>query len=179
MKIYHVTEILGHWFDWSVIPDQILAVACQRGSTVHMACSGIAKGFNFGTPIPDEWRGYVKSFETWYYQNVVNVVFVEKRFTNTALGFTGRVDFVFDIITGERLLVDIKTPAAETKPWGCQLAAYDNLVTEVGGIALDGMMSLRLRANGGSALGKRYEQDKLERLNVFYSALTACRGLTG
>lgn len=178
MKIYHVTEVLGHWFDWSKINDKILAVACLRGSAVHLLCSGIAKGFNFGVNMPDAWKGYVRSFEAWYYQNVVNVVLVEKSFQDDVLGFTGRVDFVFDIITGERLLVDIKTPAAESKAWGCQLAAYNHLVQEVGGIELDGMITLRLKANGGAAQGKRYEQNLLERLNVFYSALTACRGLT-
>lgn len=178
MKIFHVTEVLGCWFDWSRIPDRVLAVACQRGSAVHLACSGIAKGFNFGMSVPDEWRGYIESFEFWYNQNVVNVVLVEKRFTNEKLGFTGRVDFVFDIITGERVLVDIKTPAAESKAWGCQLAAYDSLIQDVGKIKLDGMMSLRLKKDGGQALGKRYEQNKSERLRVFYSALTACRGLT-
>ena len=178
MKTYSVTEVLGKYVDWSLIPDKFLAAACQRGSDVHLACSMYAKlGYTLG--VPSTLEGYVLSFTDWFDANVKTVLLNEKHLTCTKFHFTGRPDFVFLLNTDEIVLNDIKTPLAESKTWKGQLAAYDYLVENYGGIKSDDMMSLRLRPDGKPARGVRYGQDRLRYFNYFLSALNAHRGFIG
>ena len=175
MKIYSVTEVLGKYFDWSKIPDQILAKACQRGSVIHSGCAAMALGGYVGR-VPELYSGYLHSFDQWFEANVVETVLCEHRITCNALGFTGRFDFVFRLYSGELALVDIKTPAALGSSWGCQLAAYDYLL-KLEDVTVDCILSLRLKLRGGAALGQRYEGNRANDFNVFLSALNAHRSL--
>lgn len=177
MKIYHVTEILGKYMDWSKIPDQVLAHACKRGSWVHKACEAVALGYFIERKRSDNHNLYVKSFQKWFDITVNTVLAVEKKITCKALGFKGRLDFLFIFKTGENVLVDIKTPVALLKSWACQLSAYEYLLSTEG-ISVDAVMSLRLKADGGAALGKRY-LNSTEDFAVFTSALNAHRSLIG
>ena len=175
MKIYSVTEVLGKYFDWSKIPDQILAKACQRGSVVHSGCAAMALGGYVGR-VPELYSGYLHSFDQWFTANVVETLLCEQRYTCMSLGFTGQFDFVFKLYSGELALVDIKTPAALGSSWGCQLAAYDYLL-KLEDITVDCILSLRLKMRGGPALGERYEGNRANDFNVFLSALNAHRNL--
>ena len=97
MEIYSVTTVLGKYFDWSKIPDQILAEACTRGSLVHSACAARALGAYVGR-LPGMYAGYYESFSTWHENNVKATIFCEHRITCEKLGFTGQLDFVFILI---------------------------------------------------------------------------------
>ena len=175
MKIYHVTEVLSKYMDWSMIPDQLLAHACKRGSWVHAACEAVALGYYVERKRFDNYGEYVKSFQRWFDITVKDVLAVEKKITCNALGFEGRLDFLLVFNTGERVLVDIKTPVALQKTWACQLSAYEYLASAEGE-KVDAVMSLRLKADGGAALGKRY-LNSTEDFNIFLSALNAHRSL--
>ena len=174
MKIYSVTEVLGNWFDASKIADDVLAAACLRGTDTHTWCAGYSKG-GYMLPPRSEIAGYCESFKNWFDANVTHVLLVERRLTNSAAGFTGKPDFVFELASGEIALVDIKTPAAENKTWKCQLAAYDALVEW----SVDALISLRLRIDGKPAIGRRYEGSRLTAYNAFLSALNAHRFING
>lgn len=176
MKIYSVTEVLP--FDANAIPDDVLANACKRGSAVHVACASYTK-LGYAMRLPDDWMGYYNSFLSWYESNVDQALMVEQRITDKKLGFTGRPDFVFYMKTGEVVLTDIKTPLAEQPTWKCQLAAYDHLVTEIAGLKLDDILSLRLHPEGGAAKGIRYNGSKAAAFNAFLSALNAHRFING
>jgi hypothetical protein len=178
MKIYSVTEVLGKYFDWSSIPEDVLANACKRGSAVHVACGSYAK-LGYAIRLPDEWVGYFNSFIKWYESNVAECLLVEERFTDNDLGFTGRQDFIFRMKTDEVVLTDIKTPLAEQPTWKCQLAAYDHLATKIGGFKLDDILSLRLHPDGGPAKGIRYKGSRAAAFNAFLSALNAHRYING
>jgi hypothetical protein len=91
------------------------------------------------------------------------------------LGFKGRLDFLFRFHSGKTVLVDIKTPAAHSKTWCCQLAAYEYLLKHES-IRIDAAMSLQLKSNGGSARGHTYHYRDSD-LVVFLSALNAHRNL--
>jgi len=176
MKNYHVTEVLGKYINWSKIPDLRLFEACQRGQIVHTACGALALGA-WVRALPEEYSGYVKSFERWFNNNVKRVVIVEQTFVSKSLGFSGRPDMVVELINGLLLLVDLKTPIAESKTWKFQLAAYQYLLHEAG-IKTPAAASLRLRANGSEAIAVRYD-DWLNDFNIFLSALNAHRSLIG
>jgi len=175
MKIYSVTEVLGKYFDWSKIPDQVLAEACTRGSLVHSACAARALGGYVGR-LPGMYAGYYESFCTWHANNVKATVFCEHRITCEKFGFTGQMDFVFLLNSNEFALVDVKTPIALGKSWKCQLAAYEYLLGTKD-FEVDSIMSLRLKMSGGAALGERYDGERVSSFNVFLSALNAHRSL--
>jgi len=177
MEIYSVTEVLGKYVDWGAIPDQVLADACKRGNEVHSACGTRALG-GYVRRLPGDYAGYYESFCRWFEANVVETILVEKRFTSRALGFTGQLDFLFRLNSGELALVDIKTAAAEGKTWRCQLSAYDSLLANAG-FTTDALISLRPRKNGAAAIGRRYESDRAANYNLFLSALNAHRGIIG
>ena len=94
MEIYSVTTVLGKYFDWSKIPDQVLAEACKRGSLVHSACAARALGGYVGR-LPGMYAGYYESFCTWHENNVRETILCEHRIVCEKLGFTGQLDFVF------------------------------------------------------------------------------------
>ncbi len=178
MKIYSSTEVLGKYFDWDKIPEDILAQACERGTDVHSGCAMYAKLGYAGSHAPDR-MGYIKSFRDWFDRNVEEVLLVEKRLVDEKLGFKGKPDFVFKLITGEVVLQDIKTPLAEQTTWKCQLASYWWLVENEAKIKLDDLMSLRLRPDGGPALGVRYKGSRLAAFNAFCSMLNGHRYIYG
>ena len=177
MKIYHVTEILGKYVDWSRIPDLRLYEACQRGQIVHAACGVSALG-GYVAPLPDVYAGYFKSFRRWFDANVARVIMAEQTLVDSNLGFTGRPDLVVELINGLILLVDLKTPIAESKTWRFQLAAYWYLLDKPKIIKVDASASLRVRANGAEAVAVRYD-DWLADFVIFLSALNAHRALIG
>ena len=133
----------------------------------------------YAGPLADDRVGYVKSFINWFDQHVKKVLLVEKRLTDKKLGYTGRLDFVFLMNTDEKVLVDIKTPLAKQKTWECQLASYWWLVENQAKINLDDLMSLRLKPDGGPALGVRYEGNRLAAFNGFLSILNGHRYIYG
>lgn len=176
MKIYHVTEILGIFIAWSRIPKDTLEYACRRGSAVHLACTSFSR-LGYALPLPPEWNGYFVSFKNWYRQNVKYNIFVEYRMTHPAYNYTGQLDFVFRLLTDEVVLVDIKTPLAESKTWKAQLASYDRLLIDCEKLTVNDIMSLRLHPDGKEAKGVRYGGDRQRHFSVFLSALNAYRNL--
>ena len=178
MKIYSVTEVLGKYIDWGKISDYVLAAACLRGTDTHFACHSYVK-LGYVLNLPENCKGYLKSFTDWYDANVKKCILAEKRFHDSVLGFTGRPDFVFELDNGEIVLTDIKTPLAESPTWKCQLAAYEHLVDKIGGLEVDDIMSLRLHPKGGPARGKRYKGSRAAAFNAFLSALNAHRFING
>lgn len=174
MKILHVTEVLGKYVDFSRVPDFRLFEASQRGRIVHAACGAFALG-GYIRPLPDAYAGYFKSFKRWFKNNVKFAVIVERTFVDDALGFTGRPDMVVELINGLYLLVDLKTPIAESRTWAVQLAAYWYLLDKAG-VPVNAAASLRLKPNGAEAVAVRYDDWKPD-FNIFLSALNAHRAL--
>ena len=175
MKLLHVTEVLGKYVNWSRIPDRRLYEACQRGQIVHAACGASALG-GYVAPLPDAYAGYFKSFRRWFDHNVKRVLMAEQTLTNGNFCFTGRPDLVVELINGLVLLVDLKTPLAESKTWRVQLAAYWYLLDKPKIITVDSSASLRLKPNGAEAVAVRYD-DWLADFDIFLSALNAHRAL--
>lgn len=171
MNLLHVTQVLQPWSDFSGVSPRILYTAAIRGMTVHKACAGLATGlFICGEDV--EYAGYIKSFRSWFDLYVDKVLFVEKTFINQSLGIVGTPDLFCLLKTGERALIDLKTPATEYKSWRVQLAAYQMLVSQEYEIDVYG--TLRLLADGGLAVFKRYER-QAEDYAIFLSALNCYR----
>lgn len=165
-----VTEILKTYTNYEHVPKNILKRAAEKGSSVHALCAAIAKGGWIPESMIDEQlAGYVKSFQKWQEAQVKEFLIVEKRYTNTELGYSGQVDMVIKAKDDQIYLVDLKTSSKAQKTYPVQMAAYDLLLHEQG-INTHGAMLVYLDKEGDFP-----DIDLIENLNnelwVFMSAL--------
>jgi hypothetical protein len=172
MKSFSVTTVLGVYNDFNAINPAVLEAAKVRGSAVHRAAACHAAGL-FVQPVPGAYRGYFESFCKWFDDYVREVIFVEERFVDEIFFYNGQSDLGCVLIDGRRVIVDYKTPAAESATWKSQIAAYAELAKKKYPPEFVGM-SLRLRADGRPAIATVYEYSKND-YAAFLAALTAYR----
>ena len=167
-----VTEILKPWSDFSRIPPAVLEAASVRGTAVHDICATIARALPVMS-VPVECSGYVASFHRWFDLIVDEVLLVETRLVDTALGYHGEPDLIIKAKHGEIILVDNKTPLQLVKSWQLQCAGYFNLADK-NGMKPDKTGSLRLDPDGGIAKMQYYDNSLLD-FNLFLQALNLHR----
>lgn len=112
-----------------MIPIDVMANACLRGTTVHNYCTTYAKGL-FVPEIEEEYIPYFEAFKGWYDANVAQLIGAAERLYCDPLQYSGEYDLVVKLKSSEELaLVDIKTSANVSKSWPVQLAAYEFLLS--------------------------------------------------
>lgn len=169
IKYPRVTEILSPYIDFSMVPEATLAQAAYRGTQVHSLCAAYAQ--KLFTPIPQEYAGYLLSFQKWFDQFVKEVLYVEKELIDPAYGFMGHIDFYGRLKRLCMALIDIKTPITLYKQWKVQLSAYKRLL-DVDKKKVDVIASLQLDPKGGIPKMVRYENSAQD-LNIFLGILNA------
>ncbi|MCB2188624.1 MAG: hypothetical protein KQJ78_19560 [Deltaproteobacteria bacterium] len=170
-----VTQIIGPFADFGAVHPDVLAAAADRGTRVHAACATLAEGL--WLPKPDQdCQGYVDSFQGWFERAIAEVVAVERRLYDEALGFCGQLDLLV-LIQGDSkpTLVDLKTPAVKNRLWAMQLAAYRHLAL-VNGLSVERIASLRLKKDGGTPIVDEYTSNPND-FAAFASALNVWRYL--
>ena len=172
MKLISVTTVLSPFNDFSAVPPERLAAAAQRGTEVHQACAAYAKGL----PV-FQLSNYFDSFRTWFDKYVKRALFVEAEFSDPSVyGIIGHVDLVAELVDSRIVVVDYKTPVAESKTWPLQVSAYCHLVEPLVG-KCDGM-ALMLSGEGKPAKAIAYKYQASD-FAVFISALTVWRHIHG
>lgn len=155
MKSYSVTTVLKPFTDFSFVPEDVLIAASERGQIVHAACASYALK-QFALDPPEDCRGFFESFKRWFDRYVKEVIFVETRMENEALGYNGMPDLGCVMVDDIAKIVDYKTPVALARSWELQTSAYCALAKKEYGIDFV-PMSLRLKRDGGEAQAKDYE----------------------
>ncbi|MBN1663418.1 MAG: hypothetical protein JW943_07450 [Deltaproteobacteria bacterium] len=166
-----VTQVIGRYADFSMIPEEVLSMASERGTIVHAVCASYALGLPYMRRIPENCLGYIDSFKNWFDRHVSDVLAVEKRFFDEQLGFHGQPDFILVMKSEGPVLVDLKTPAVLQKLWRLQLAAYKHLSTKIGKYGIRKAGSLRLFPNGNTARMDWYDKMEAYDFNVFLCML--------
>lgn len=174
MKPLSVTEVLRPYADFSMVPNDVLWSASERGKRVHKACAILACG---GFPVlPEEEMGYLQSFEKWFTM-VDEVLSVEAEYQNPKLGLVGHPDLVVRI-KNKIVLTDLKTPLSHISIWEAQLSAYKHLVYPT--FAIDQTQSLQLRPNGQTPKANVLSLEReAHALVAFMGALNAYRFFKG
>lgn len=172
MNLVSVTEVLAKYQDFSNVPPERLELAAGRGIAVHAYCAAYAKGL--WAPVPVEGPGYCQSFQGWFDGYVKEVCFIEERFVDETLGFSGQPDLVCRLKHDElATVIDYKTPVALQPVWAAQLASYMHLVGLQGGIYTPSRCaSLRLDPKGRPAKFKEYTDSRRDFM-AFQNALYA------
>ena len=171
-KMVRVTAPLGVFFDKDSIPARTLEAASDRGRAVHAACAAYAK--RLPVILENGSYPYFGSFREWFDKYVKRVLFVEQEFRDdTTYHILGHPDLVAELIDGRVVVVDYKTPQAESRTWAAQVATYCYLVSNrIGGVVHG--MALILSDSGGAARAIPY-QYKATDFAAFCAALTAYR----
>lgn len=171
-----VTRIIAPWVKWDHIPEERLAMAAERGTLIHSACTAISLDIGW-FPMTNEIRaviGYVDSFRMWFDAVVAEVIFTERELSDDRFGFIGHPDLLILSKAREILLVDLKSPVTKSKSWRLQLAAYGHLC-EQAGHRPDKIGSLRLHPEGKPPRMDWYEESRLQDFNIFLNCLAAHR----
>lgn len=160
------------FFDKSAIPERVLTAAADRGRAVHAGCAAYAR--KLPVILANGEYQYFQSFRDWFDQYVARVLFVEREFVDQKIYFIkGHPDLVCQLTDGREVVVDYKTPQAESRTWAAQLAAYCNLVSLELGKRVDGM-ALILANDGAAAKAINYQYQESD-FAAFVAALTAYR----
>lgn len=173
-----VTEVLSPWADFSNVPPDRLEQAAERGTRVHELCAAHAKGF-YIPKIPEDCKGYLESFKTWFRAMVREVLFVEEELKDDIFKFKGHPDAVVKLKHEKGLfLYDIKTPITKNRIWNVQLSAYKWLCEKYLDREIKKCFILQLNPEGKTAK-VTYCDQKLEDFNIFLHALSAYRWFKG
>lgn len=169
-----VTEILSPFSKLHLIDSEILKNACDRGTKVHNYCHMYAENLLLVDPEP-EYRGYVNSYKKWYDTYVVKPIYMETRLNCEENKLSGEFDLLAILDNDKQpSIIDIKTPAAISKSWSLQTAAYQMLVESELKETVFRRIVVILPKNGGPAQmfeHYNYEKDK----ELFLKALELYR----
>lgn len=170
----HVTEPLQKYQDFSGIDPEVLEKAAYRGTYVHWWCSAYASRIPMLTEPPEDVKLYFQSFRRWFDAYVCEVFCVEHQFESKIWGVVGTPDLIVSVHGDEfPMVVDLKTPATESKTWKCQLAMYVCLAVE-NGIPANRYAALMLDKNGSLPKLREY-RDHNRDLSVYLQALSVHR----
>lgn len=189
-KLLHytrVTEVLSPFSGLNVISKEILENASARGTVVHKLCDYIALGVGvFEDDINSLIKRYSRNAEHFDKEKILVKNMVDcferwaqgkkfqtkpERFFCDDLMLTGELDLIYINENQQLTLLDIKTPASESKTWLLQASAYSYLA-KLCGYNLQNLEFLQLsRKENKEATTYTY----VENFSLFKSHLDAYR----
>lgn len=155
MGYYRVTEVLYPYSGMKYVKKDVLENAAVRGTKVHNACEGVARGLD-PWPLTDDLQGYFDSFLKWWNKGH-QVLDVEKRFFCDDLSITGQVDLILESPRGV-VICDLKTSQQESKTWCMQGSAYSYMAKKAG-YDVKNIMFLQLFRDGSYPKEYFYSED--------------------
>ncbi len=144
-----VTEPLDGFSKYDMIPEEVLEKAADRGRRIHKYCEMYSQGLFYN--VDDDCRNQMMCFEKWFDENVVKVIFCEKRIYHPIYMLTGCVDMLA-ILKGDiqPSVIDIKSTCNTYKSWSLQTAAYQMLLQDILEIKPISRIAINLPKTGNS-----------------------------
>ena len=171
MKYISVTRALSPYTDFSMIHPETLAYAADRGTRVHAVCTDYSLG-KF-VVVPYDCQGFFESYKGWFDKYVEKVIAVEIELKCDTYGIVGHSDLICVLRNDkEPTVIDLKTPAATSRLWRVQLAAYYYLAKPK--YNPKRVASLRLKKDGSPPIFNEYTS-QAEDFAAFLSCLFATR----
>lgn len=101
-----------------------------RGRTVHSIVESYKKTGNVIDTVPDEFKGYAKSFYKWVDENKIEILANEKTVISEKHGYGGTLDLYVKINGKGPYVVDVKTGKEIYDEASLQLSAYQSALIE-------------------------------------------------
>lgn len=168
MDTVSVTRVLQPFNNFSHIPPDVLKNACERGNRVHAAIAAHLSGTFQVVTLPEDERPLLESLIRWCDEMVETVIAIEPEVIHQDHGYIGHPDAILVLKSGEKVVVDWKTPQVESRSWPIQIAAY------CWALEIGNGMAVQPHPEGKMARGIRYDFDP-KHWQVFLSALICYR----
>lgn len=177
MRSPSVTTVLSPWADFSMVREDVLKAACDRGTMVHNAMAAHALGL-FVPKLPEGYQGYFDSGRRWFDRFVSEVILVEPELIDKDFGFCGHPDLICGLksCTGYAI-PDYKTAQTPSKTWAPQLAGYKRLA-EKEGYHIHRLFNVILKPDGKMAKVVEYLNSPND-FKAFLSALNCWKYFIG
>jgi len=116
-----VTQVLEPISGYSGIPEHVLRVAAERGTTIHR----ITELHDYGvlTEFGEQYQPYLDAWKTFCFAKDVEIELVELQMYHDKIKYAGTLDRVIRV-KGKRILLDIKSTYKLMPAVGPQTAAY-------------------------------------------------------
>lgn len=123
-----VTQVLGGLYSFAGVPIEVLELARERGTDVHLACAH----HDIGAPynLPGDRMGYLQAWGRFIEATEPNWSAVEQPMHSNSDLYAGTPDRIGELRWRGALVpavVDIKTAATPHPAWGVQTAGYARL----------------------------------------------------
>lgn len=146
-----VTTVISPIVDYSMVPEERLKFAADRGTAVHKACHFDDCGVLDESSVDAEHvLPYLQAWRLFKAQHEVEII-VTERPMHWKGQWAGTPDKYLRIKRGHarrRCVVDIKTQVEMTPAIGVQLSGYDLLIKEELGACPDELLGVQLRRDG-------------------------------
>lgn len=133
-RLPSVSEIIRPLQDFSNVPADVLAAACEFGTNVHAACDLYNRDQLDWSSLDAPLVPYVKAWAQFLEDSGAVVIASECRVYHDQLGYAGTADVV--LAWGKRTAVpDLKATAVVPRTVGVQTAAYAKAYARKHGVA--------------------------------------------
>jgi hypothetical protein len=123
-----VTQLLGRLHSFGMVPADVLAAACARGTFVHTLCQFHDEGDLDGSSV-GEYQGYLDAWVNFCDAYKAEWFGVELQGYSERYGYAGTMDR-YGVLNGSPFVIDIKTSLSSHPVWNMQLTAYRQLLAE-------------------------------------------------
>jgi hypothetical protein len=121
-----VTRVIAPLIDYSMVNEELLALASERGSAVHKATELHDLDDLDECSLDDRLEPYLAAWKRFRAETGFVPEAIEQRLHHPLHGYAGTIDRV-GTLHGRRILLDIKTVSRLSRATGVQLAAYQHL----------------------------------------------------
>lgn len=178
MSLPHVSAILAPFSDFSMVKEDVLLAAGERGTRVHAGFFSHLLGV-WSPRLPEFEQPYLDSSKRWADKYVIRLLAdPEKYLEDPAFGFCGTLDLLLElsIPVGAACgsVVDLKTPKIQSKTWDVQVGGAYLRLAQVNGYPIEMAGTLQPDPEGGIAKVIWCPNPK-QSLAVFLSALNCHR----
>lgn len=155
VKYTRVTDVLYPFSGLQKVNPEILKNAADRGTKVHEACTAIINEMGVIELNPN-FTGFIESFRLWISEKDREIITPNRWYCDEHM-LTGECDFLYKEGKGY-VLVDLKTPAKESRTWSLQGSAYAYLAKKEG-FNIKRIEFLKLSRDGKKPTKYEYEYD--------------------
>lgn len=141
-----VTQIINPLYSFDGIPEDVLEAKRALGHAVHAACEYDDQGDLDEDSVDNSVRPYLEAYRRFRRDVSPKVLMNEQRLYSAKHRYAGTLDRRM-LIGNEVWTIDLKTTASMSPAVGIQLAAYDRLAQEQGGVP-SRMGALQLMKDG-------------------------------
>lgn len=123
-----VTTLLSRLHSFGMVPADVLAAACTRGTYVHALCEFYDQQ-DLDDSSVGEYRGYLDAWGKFCADHKAEWTGVEVQGYSERYGYAGTLDRC-GTLNGAPWVIDLKTSQSSHPVWNMQLAAYRQLLAE-------------------------------------------------